>query len=109
MHTIFGTDPKYLARTDDPDTSHEAAESVDTTALEALVYSAIYMHPNGCIQDDILVMYPNKPYSSITARFRALLDKRLIEDTGQRRKGRSGRNQRVVKIIKKEANNERHQ
>ena len=100
--SIFGTDPKYLARTDDPDTSHEAAESVDTTMLEALVYSAVYAHPEGCIQDEVLAMYPHKPYSSITARFRALLDKKLIEDTGLRKKGRSGRNQRIVKVNKEQ-------
>jgi len=100
--SVFGTDPKYLVRTDDPDTSHEAAESVDTTKLEALVYAAVYAHPEGCIQDEVLAMYPGKPYSSITARFRALLDKKLIEDTGLRKKGRAGRNQRIVKINKQQ-------
>lgn len=98
MKPVFGTDPKFLVRTEDPDTSHEAAESVDTPALEALVYSAIYKHPEGCIQDDVLAMYPSKPYSSITARFRALLDKGLIEDTGLRKAGKSGKNQRIVKV-----------
>ena len=98
MKPVFGTDPKFLVRKEDPDTSHEAAESVDTSALEALVYSAIYKYPGGCIQDDVLAMYPGKPYSSITARFRALLDKGLIEDTGLRKAGRSGKDQRIVKV-----------
>ena len=31
---IFGTHPKKLVRTDDPDTSHAAANSVDTSQLE---------------------------------------------------------------------------
>jgi len=41
-------------------------------------------------------MYPNYPYSSITARYRALLDKDLIEVTGVKR-GKFGRNQRIMK------------
>ena len=30
----FGTDPRKLVRTNDPDTSHEAAVKVDTSRLE---------------------------------------------------------------------------
>jgi hypothetical protein len=41
-------------------------------------------------------MYPQYPYSSITARYRALLDKDLIEVSGVKR-GKFGRNQRVMK------------
>jgi len=39
------------------------------------------------------------PYSSITARYRSLLDKGFIVDTGERRKGQSGRAQRVLKAL----------
>jgi len=94
----FGTDPKKLVRTNDPDTSHAAANSVDSTKLEKLVYEAIKKFgDNGCISDQILAMHPTYPYSSITARFRSLLDKGFIVDTGERRPGRSGKSQRVVK------------
>jgi hypothetical protein len=93
---FFGTAPFKLVRKEDPTTSHQAAQAVDTTKLESLVYEAIKSHPEGCISDEILEMYPNYPYSSITARYRALLDKDLIEVTGVKR-GKFGRNQRVMK------------
>jgi hypothetical protein len=44
-------------------------------------------------------MYPNYPYSSITARYRALLDKGFIEVSGVKR-GRFGRNQRIMRAAK---------
>jgi hypothetical protein len=93
---FFGTPAFKLARREDPTTSHQAAQAVDTTKLESLVYEAIKGFPDGCISDEILEMYPNYPYSSITARYRALLDKDLIEVTGVKR-GKFGRNQRVMK------------
>ena len=96
MERFFGTEPFKLVRKEDPTTSHQAAQAVDTTKLESLVYEAIKSHPEGCISDEILQMYPNYPYSSITARYRALLDKDLIEVTGVKR-GKFGRNQRVMK------------
>jgi hypothetical protein len=94
----FGTDPQKLVRTQDPDTSHASANAVDTTKLEALVYEAIKKYGDrGCISDQIRALYPAYPYSSITARYRALLDKGFIIDTGERRQGQSGRSQRVMK------------
>lgn len=99
MERFFGTEPFKLVRKEDPTTSHQAAQAVDTTKLESLVYEAIKSHPEGCISDEILEMYPNYPYSSITARYRALLDKDLIEVTGVKR-GRFGRNQRIMRATK---------
>ena len=99
MDRFFGTEPFKLVRNQDPTTSHQAAQAVDTTKLESLVYEAIKGFPDGCISDEILEMYPNYPYSSITARYRALLDKGFIEVTGVKR-GKFGRNQRVMKAIK---------
>ncbi len=96
MERFFGTEPFKLVRKEDPTTSHQAAQAVDTTKLEQMVYEAIKSHPEGCISDEILEMYPNYPYSSITARYRALLDKDLIEVTGVKR-GKFGKNQRVMK------------
>lgn len=93
----FGTDPHTLVRRDDPATSHAAAQAVDTTALEQMVYEAIGTYPDGCIADDLLDRFYRYPYSSITARFKALIDKGFIEITGTR-KGRSGRGQRVMKV-----------
>jgi hypothetical protein len=96
MERFFGSPAFKLVRKENPTTSHQAAQAVDTTKLESLVYEAIKSHPEGCISDEILQMYPNYPYSSITARYRALLDKDLIEVTGVKR-GKFGRNQRVMK------------
>lgn len=97
---MFGTDPQKLVRAGDPDTSHASANAVDTTKLEALVYEAIKKYgERGCISDQIRALYPAYPYSSITARYRALLDKGFIVDTGERRQGQSGRSQRVMKAL----------
>jgi len=99
MERFFGSPPFKLVRNQDPATSHEAAQAVDSTKLEQMVYEAIKSHPDGCISDEILKMYPQYPYSSITARYRALLDKGFIEVTGVKR-GRFGRNQRIMRAIK---------
>ena len=99
MERFFGTEPFKLVRNQDPTTSHQAAQAVDTTKLEQMVYEAIKSHPEGCISDEILEMYPNYPYSSITARYRALLDKGFIEVTGVKR-GKFGRNQRIMRATK---------
>lgn len=94
---LFGTEPFKLVRPGDPDTSHEAAEAVDTTKLEAMVYQAILSFgPHGCISDQLRHRFYMYPYSSITARYAALIEKKLIYDTGERRPGDSGRNQRVL-------------
>ena len=96
MERFFGTPAFKLARREDPVTSHQAAQLVNSTKLEQMVYEAIKGFPDGCISDEILEMYPNYPYSSITARYRALLDKDLIEVSGVKR-GKFGRNQRIMK------------
>jgi len=96
MERFFGTPAFKLARREDPTTSHQAAQAVDTNKLEKVVYEAIKSFPDGCISDQILDMYPNYPYSSITARYKALLDKDMIEVSGVKR-GRFGRNQRIMK------------
>ena len=97
MERFFGTPAFKLARREDPVTSHQAAQGVDSTKLEQLVYEAIKSFPDGCISDEILEMYPNYPYSSITARYKSLLDKGFIEVTGVKR-GKFGRNQRIMKV-----------
>jgi len=97
MERFFGSPAFKLARREDPVTSHQAAQGVDSTKIEQLVYEAIKSFPDGCISDEILEMYPNYPYSSITARYRALLDKGFIEVSGVKR-GKFGRNQRIMKV-----------
>lgn len=95
----FGTEPRKLARREGPDTSREAAQAVDSTKLEGEVFEAIRSFgPAGCISDDVraLTQFADKAYSSVTARYRALIDKGFIVDTGERRVGNSGRKMRVM-------------
>ena len=98
VNRFFGTEAFRLVRKEDPITSHEAAQGVDTTKLEQIVYEAIKGFPNGCISDEVLEALPDYRYSSITPRYRALLDKGFIEITGTK-DGRSGKKQRVMKAI----------
>ena len=92
------TPVKHLYRTNDPDTSVLAAYSIDVTRLEYAVLSAI-RKLGPCISDEVREQFPNLAYSSVTARYRSLLDRGLIKDTGRRRKGISGRGQRVMEVI----------
>jgi hypothetical protein len=89
-----------LARATDPGTSHEAAASFDPTDLEQVVLGAVMLHTNGAIQDDVLgVLEPQGyKYGTITPRFRSLLNKGLLVPTGEKRKAKSGRSQRVLKV-----------
>jgi len=95
----FGTFWKKLVRRKDPQTSQDAAKSVNTSNMEQIVYEVIAKYPQGCIQDEVLAQLVSYPYSTVTARFRALLDKGYIIDTGLTRPGKSGKKQRVL-IIK---------
>ena len=97
---IFGTEPKFMVRTTDPITSYESAVAVDSTKLEQLVYEAIAKSANGCTADEVEAALPNIKANSITPRFAQLIRKGFVEDTGEKRKGNSGRYQRVLKVIK---------
>ena len=99
VNRFFGTPAFKLVRKEDPTTSHQAAQAVDTTKLESLVYEAIKGFPEGCISDQVLEKFPQYPYSSITARYKSLLDKGFIEIVGVK-VGRSGRKQRLMKAVK---------
>ena len=92
----FGTSAHQLVRRDDPVTSYEAAERVDTQKMERIVLEAIKGFPEGCIADQVLAALPEYSYASVTPRFSALLRKNHIEIVGVR-PGRSGRNQRVMR------------
>ena len=59
VNRFFGTEAFKLVRREDPTTSHEAAQTVDTTKLERIVYEAIKGFPNGCISDEVLEALPD--------------------------------------------------
>tara|TARA_R110000737_G_scaffold340958_2_gene364312 strand:+ start:537 stop:878 length:342 start_codon:yes stop_codon:yes gene_type:complete len=103
---------KHLYRKDAVDTSVQAALDLNTdhvvlwskdirlTRLEYVVLVCI-RKLGPCISDEVREQFPNWSYSTVTARYRSLLDKGLIKDTGKRRKGNSGRKQRVMEATAK--------
>jgi len=93
----FGTLPKFLARKEAPETSKEAAKKVDTQTLERIVYEVIRSHPEGCISDQVLAQLHNLPYGSVTARYAALKRKKLIYTTDEKREGKAGKPQYVMR------------
>jgi len=93
----FGTEPHKLVRTIDPATSVEAACKVDSTRLEKLVLQTIESFgARGCISDEVQSNLSYLPYSSVTARFKALYDRGYVFFNGEKRNGRSTRPQRVM-------------
>ena len=89
MNDLFGTETYKLVRREDPATSLEAADSIDST--DTIRSFGV----TGCISDEVQSRLSDLAYSSVTARFKALIDKDLVIIIGKR-KGRSGRNQRVM-------------
>ena len=94
----FGTPVHQLVRKDDPVTSYESAEKIDTQKMEQIVLETIKTFPNGCIADEVLNVLPQYSYSTVTARFSTLLRKDHIEIIGIR-PGRSGRQQRIMRAL----------
>lgn len=91
--------PDYkLYRTGGIDTSEEAAEALNVNKMEQEVLDVIKKYTD-CISDQVLGHFDPRRSSTITPRYTALLEKGLIIDTGERRPGRSGRNQRVMRAI----------
>jgi hypothetical protein len=94
-----------LYRSDAPITSIEAAESIDTVGLEALVVDTLRGHPAGLISDEVRAQHPGLAYSSITARYASLYRKGVIQFPGQKRPGKSGRGQRVMVLVDQKPSN----
>jgi len=97
--SFFGTSSHKMVRRKDPDTSRKAAKQVDSASLERMVYEAIRLHPNGCISDDVCAAIPGHGVQTVSPRYAQLLRKGFIEDTGERRLGKLGRWQRVMRVI----------
>jgi len=54
----FTYDPHEHARTDDPDTSHQAAWSVvDATEMQQRVYAIFVRHPDGLTDEQLVAIY----------------------------------------------------
>ena len=94
---LFDTPAFKLARSRDPSTSHDAADSLDVTRMEKKVYYAICTFTDsGCIMDDVLDRLDHLRYSTVTARFKSLKEKGLIVVDHRKRKGKSGRGQLIM-------------
>ncbi len=103
-----------LARTHDPKTSWEAAEKVDTNKLESLILRVLsQLGENGGTNDEIInyldatkvwrrytAVMPKE--SSITPRYKQLINKGLVYRDGTTRKGSMGRSQIVNFIVKEQ-------
>jgi hypothetical protein len=100
FENFFGTRSRKMARRTDPDTSKKAAEKVDSATLERMVYEVIARFPKGCISDDVIRALPNYGVQTLSPRYAPLIKKGFIVDTGERRVGKAGKQQRVMKAIK---------
>jgi DNA-binding HxlR family transcriptional regulator len=87
------------SRDTDPDTSLDAALSVDATRLEAIVLEVIKGFPNGCICEEIERALPYIRANSITPRIKPLMKKGFVINTGYRKPSSSGRGQRIIKAV----------
>jgi|TARA_R110001606_G_scaffold118735_1_gene249385 hypothetical protein len=93
--------PIGLARSSDPLTSKMAAINLNPTKLEAKVLEIIKRYPYGTISEQIehdMWRDFNIKSSSITPRYRKLLEKRLITITGTL-KASSGRHQQLMRAV----------
>ena len=94
------TDPSRLHRSDAPDTSVAAAHAVDVKGLEKVVYDTLRSSSKAMISDEIRqavrIEHGIDSYSSVTARFKSLHEKGLLDFTGNKRPGQSGRLQREM-------------
>lgn len=94
-------DPHTHARTTDPDTSHDAAETVTHVAvMRARVYGLYLTHPEGLTDEQLLAVYSAQHGGSLRSlearssprkRRSDLAQQGLLEDSGERRRLTSGR------------------
>ena len=86
-----------LTRKGSPQTSFDAVPQTERlTNLETRVLTVIESYGReGCISDDVLGHFKNSPYSSVTARFKTLIDGDQIVVSGKRH-GLSGKPQRIM-------------
>jgi hypothetical protein len=78
------------ARSGDPDTSHDAAASINTAYVEGLVMSALEFFPEGATSIQLAKALGLTPWS-ISPRMKPLRQKGLVVDSGERRTGTSRR------------------
>lgn len=96
----YGTPAKELVRARDPSTSVDAALSVDSATLEMKVFDVIKSFGvTGCISDQIVDALHPIGVQTVSPRYKSLKKKSLVEETGEKRLGKSGRNQMVLRAL----------
>ena len=90
-------DAYKMRRNSDPQTSKDAAISIDPTKLEKIVLEAVsQFREQGATMSEIERMLVTIHPASITPRFRPLIEKGLIKTDNRTRKSvRSNRQQRI--------------
>ncbi len=85
-------------RVTDPETAHAAAAVVDTASLEWLVVNAL-VGLGGRGTSEEVASRAGVDLQSITPRFRPLVRRGKVKDSGEKRKGKSGRRRIVWEIV----------
>jgi hypothetical protein len=106
------TPPRAVARTTDPDTSHDAADSLDPATLTGIQVNVLVVLegsgerglPDVTLEDRYRASYGWAGGSTIRTRRRELVDLGLVEDTGVRVPIRSGRLSILWRVVRGNGN-----
>lgn len=85
-----------LARTTDPQTSHEAAAAVNVGALESLVLRRLHQWPLNGMTCSEIAAEEKMQRDSISPRMRRLVEAGLVSDSGDKRVPRTGGRKQIV-------------
>ena len=97
--TLFDdADPPH-ARATDPDTSHEAAEKLTPKMEMKRRLLAAFADGRHLTAEEAAQLAGYRPEHGAWKRVSDLISAGLLEDTGKRRVGRSGRLQRVLRAV----------
>lgn len=99
--SLFGDPPVAemgRARRKDPDTSKKAAGAVRVADLEACVLRALRVSHAGMTTHELASLL-KMDLVSVSPRMRPLAEKGLVRDSGDRRRGESGRASIVWKAV----------
>jgi len=96
----FSNDKAY-ARKSDPKTSHDAADSITPilNAIEIGIYNALLRFLPGGATSDEIVGASGIQYRTVTPRLKPMVRKGFVEDSGETKKGESGRKQIIWRAI----------
>jgi hypothetical protein len=84
--SLFDSPPIAHSRYADPPTSKAAAKNLDTNYLENIVLDALRSHPLGLTSHEVASI-TGLSLVTVSPRFRPLVNKNLIVDSGEKRSG----------------------